>query len=219
MLRHMEEGRMGIVGFTCTSYAAQRDRVILGLIGRHFKLFSFFLLWFLWWYFFSWACFPLHVLHLYGVYPRPTHACMHAFSHFFPRWERERGGGREGGRKQMSIDYSAFFSFSLLPRSGASGAQKDDGVGLWSWTGADDGRDGWAFGMARRGHHRHTYLPSYQGICVEERGGWVVVMMPAQMGNLTIMSCQQHTNHPPRRGAPYLYPFLTLTNAVRPSVS
>jgi hypothetical protein len=46
MLRRMEEGRIGIVGFTCTSYAAQRDRVISGLDRKAFQALFFLLLYF-----------------------------------------------------------------------------------------------------------------------------------------------------------------------------
>jgi len=79
MLRRMEEGRMGIVAFTCTSYVAQRDRVISGLDTEAFQAFLFLFLWFCGGGFFLLGMFPTHVLHLYGVYPRPTHDVL-AFS-------------------------------------------------------------------------------------------------------------------------------------------
>lgn len=115
------------------------------------------------------------------------------------------GPGRAGVGKQMIIDYSAFFVFLHSSDSSGIKARKK----RWSWTGADrrwrNGHLGW------RRHRVRTF--DYQGIYVEDEGE---VVMPGQMGTLTIMSCQQtRKSTSMKEMQPTYLPISDLANAIR----
>lgn len=128
-------------------------------------------------------------------FPGP-HVCVHL--DIPPEMGVGAGPGRAGVGKQMIIDYSAFFVF--LHSSGAQKMELD-----WCRPAMEER----AFGMATASR---TYL-RLPRVNVEDEGE---VVMPGQMGTLTIMSCQQtHKSPSMKEMQPTYLPISDLANAIR----